>query len=472
MNVTFYTFSKRINSTAQPSAGASYDVALKSPSSVIRPLIELIWTGAGDPTAFNYAYIPQYRRFYWIAEWTYTERRWAAQMSVDVLASYKSYIGGAEKYILRSASAYDPEVLDRFYPPTAEESYLLASETSGWTATFLGGCYVLNASGYNNPAAVNSDLGVTLYQQTAAQAKETIYQAFNTLNSLAGSRTQVTDVQSAIEKLGELTIRAGANLSQFINGYMWFPALFEPAGTPQPVQLGLISAGEGVPIRYGSLAVNKYIPLPEDLTGFDKWKIVSPYAFYLLEFLPFGTIPLDPVAVVSYGGVFVNVTVDAFTGIGTLRVLAGSGSGGPLLAVRTAQVGIPVQYGAGRLELGRAAADVINGVTQSIAGAASGDVITAGAGIMSAAQALIPDAATGGHTGNIGAISDIIRLWVRRLEPVGEDPTEYGKPLCAVRRIDTLSGYILARDGDIAAPATPGELQQISDFLTGGFFYD
>ena len=49
---------------------------------------------------------------------------------------------------------------------------------------------------------------------------------------------------------------------------------------------------------------------------------------------------------------------------------------------------------------------------------------------------------------------------------------EFGRPLCKVKAISTLSGYVLCADGDIfASGATAPELAEIETYLTGGFFY-
>lgn len=113
MNVKFYTFSKRVNSTARPTGGTDYTVILKEPSSVISPRLDLIWTGTGSPTAFNYAYIGDFGRYYWVTNWEYQNRKWTASLSVDVLASWKTEIGNSAKYVLRSAADSDPNIIDK-----------------------------------------------------------------------------------------------------------------------------------------------------------------------------------------------------------------------------------------------------------------------------------------------------------------------------------------------------------------------
>ena len=54
---TFYTFSKRINSTKQPTGGSEYSIELKAGSSAINPTIRLDVGQSGNPTGYNYCYI-------------------------------------------------------------------------------------------------------------------------------------------------------------------------------------------------------------------------------------------------------------------------------------------------------------------------------------------------------------------------------------------------------------------------------
>ena len=70
MNVTFYTFAKRENSTAQPGAGITsktYDCKLKENTSIINPTIEIVKEAAQNYTdllSYNYAYISDFGRYY------------------------------------------------------------------------------------------------------------------------------------------------------------------------------------------------------------------------------------------------------------------------------------------------------------------------------------------------------------------------------------------------------------------------
>ena len=56
--------------------------------------------------------------------------------------------------------------------------------------------------------------------------------------------------------------------------------------------------------------------------------------------------------------------------------------------------------------------------------------------------------------------------------PVDDDPVHRGHPLCQVKTINTLSGYILVSDPDIAIAGTADENTKIKGYMSGGFFYE
>ena len=71
--VNFYTFKKRMNSTMRPenafpavTPAATYYCILKAGCDVMSPVISLDYGIANNPTALNYAYIPDFNRYYFV----------------------------------------------------------------------------------------------------------------------------------------------------------------------------------------------------------------------------------------------------------------------------------------------------------------------------------------------------------------------------------------------------------------------
>lgn len=119
ISVNMYTFSKYANSTEQPAgAGTSFDCVLKDTSGVINPTIALKLDMSFNVSAYNYAYIPDFERYYFVREWTWERGLWVASLDVDVLATYKAQIGVSTQYVLRSSLASNGKILDTIYPTT------------------------------------------------------------------------------------------------------------------------------------------------------------------------------------------------------------------------------------------------------------------------------------------------------------------------------------------------------------------
>ena len=88
IDITFYTFNKKPNSTRQPpGGGVTYKCNLIEPTSFTAPDIALVVPA--KPTGYNYAFIPEFSRYYFVTDWAFSAGLWRASLSVDVLASFK-----------------------------------------------------------------------------------------------------------------------------------------------------------------------------------------------------------------------------------------------------------------------------------------------------------------------------------------------------------------------------------------------
>ena len=94
--VNLYTLSKRDNSTKRPTGnGTQFSCIIKSGSGILHPTISLDLGKTNDPSQYNYAYIPDFDRYYFIEEWYFDRALWTASLKVDVLATYKTEIGNS-----------------------------------------------------------------------------------------------------------------------------------------------------------------------------------------------------------------------------------------------------------------------------------------------------------------------------------------------------------------------------------------
>lgn len=612
MQVNFYTFSKRINSTAQPTGGASFSCVLKSPSSVTAPKISLVWgggpvypgagenkfdggsaiykagyyrgasgneltsasygyttsytkvkpdtvytisglytsssntcrlyyleedgtwidrsgtftiasqpytfrtpancsnmqiqvptanvslagcmlvegptsepfvpyvPGSGNPSAYNYAYIPDYNRYYWVSNWTYADRQWSADLTVDVLASYKSYIGGSSKYVLRAADitawGNSLDVIDTSYPATAKKKY--TRKTATWS-DWGPGRYVIGVIGAGNTQQAG---GIGLYQATESEAHTIIANAYNAMTGIVNGAPAVTmpsSVEEGLQIIGNLAnwaadafLRVTGRASDFITSLMYFPFAF-PGDSPASVQLGLIESGTGTARTLTGLIkqITASISLSDGGAPIGASYNMPPYKTIWLSVPPFGSFTLDAADIWGSSTLRLVMDVDALSGGGILRVMVDNPDVANeyiMVAQRTAQVGVMIPVGGNTI----APLSMASGAMTAIESIASENYVGALAGIGTMANASTSASKNSGGSAGLAALTGEIRLYYRYLDPADADPTEHGEPVCAIYTINTLSGYIQCRDGEISAPATSAELAQIASYLTGGFFYE
>ena len=483
MRALFYRHGKKLNSTRLPVLpGIAYDVTLKDDTSVLQPDIVLKWTPPAEPYNFNYVYIEEFARYYWISNWTYSERCWVASCSVDVLGSYRTQIGNSSRYVLRSASQHDPRVLDTLYPAISDETNYVVSKSSKLSSTpATGGCYVLSVTGANNTLSTG---GAGYYKCTQAQVQSIIHDVYDAMSGIINNTSSITDVQTALTWLGEATLRTTSNLAEYINGLMWMPFDVDASASDVNVWLGYVNGGTGKaitnPVWQDIVEFNLYSDAPDAFSG-DDWENLPPYANYVLDFMPFGVIPLDPVRVYTNAGrILCRIRCDVVTGLATLKVYVrpydplGENEDEYLIATRSAQLGVPIAMGGQSINYQGA----ISGALSGIAGAAmaatpEGAGFALLAGIGEAGKSLMPEAQSAGHTGGIAGISSTAKIYINKLAHVPLDVADNGRPLCDTVQINTLSGYVQCADGHmIIAGATDGELEQLEQYLTGGFFYE
>ena len=57
-------------------------------------------------------------------------------------------------------------------------------------------------------------------------------------------------------------------------------------------------------------------------------------------------------------------------------------------------------------------------------------------------------------------------------DAVDDNNTENGRPLCEVRQLNTLSGYVLCQNADCIISGTHDEAEKINGYLNSGFFWE
>lgn len=475
MNVTFYNFSKRRNSTKQPTGGTTYTCLLKDDTSTSRPSIEIKWDGTSSaPASNNYCYIADFGRYYWVDSWTYSDRKWIANCSVDVLATYKTEIGSSSKYVLRAASDYDPEVIDTIYTPkltvSMAQGYPL-NQGFNWADDLSGGTIIIGIIGMRDTVAYSAG-GVSYYACTPSNYIKLMSDLYTESLDIVDNENYGSNVGDAIKAFSRNVLKSITNPTQYIKSAMWFPFSFTTGGGVNPIIAGISSSAVLYPLS--DPIKTEWVSFTEGFnynSATDYWKNVEPFVKTTAVIPPYGvfSVPRKNVIKTNTTAVRLRLDTDAISGQSSMILtVVYSGSTGTYTVAQTiTQVGVPLDF-AGVKSSGSSVSSIIG----AAASAASGDMMGLAAGVANLLDQTMPTAESRSSFGGIAG--DVAPKYLQTVwsPPVDEDPDEKGRPLCQVKTINTLSGYVLCADGEVSCNATESEHRELEAFLTGGFFYE
>lgn len=493
-NVCFYKYTKRPNSTkAAPYPPGNWggvwneynNITLKDRCSIQNPVIVLHLASAqSNPVEYNYCYIPDFGRYYFVTDWVNDAYNWEAHLSVDVLATYQSQIGSSTQYILRSSHSSDGNIVDNYYP-TKAGSVTNEQATSFWPSNPNSGYYVVGI--------INADQGadhvgaVAYYVFTVPGMEAFMRKLFDT--------TSFTGFVNGDSNLSDSVYKSLFDPMQYITSCMWVP--FQPHTMRE---LGLDNGLLKVPYGYWEIDCTGLIS-PRvcdrlDLSHYSKrqnltfaslpkhpqassrgnYLNLAPFTRYTLFFKPFGMIPLDPVYLQSGNALYCTVDLDCITGQAVLTLSAISSGGTPFFT-QTAQVGVPVQLAQMSRDYLGAAANALGGVSGTIMSALSGNIpgaiANAAAAVGSTAASMLPQVSTTGANGSFVEMYQDTVLSAVFLPLVDEDNADRGRPLCKKGTVSAYPGYLMIADPDVEIrTATRAEMDAIRNYMTSGFFYE
>lgn len=475
LTVNFWNFVKKVNSTAIPAASPArtFSCTLKSDCSLLAPSIEL---GVGlpfNPAGLNYAEIPDFDRYYWVGDWQWTGGLWTAPLTVDPLASFRSIIGTANKYVLRSSYDEDSDLADDFYPAKA----LLAADevltaTFNWAPSISGGDYVLGLLNYQT---ADDGSPVTYYRVSPDEIRTLLSFMMPYDSSGWSSMSSMAKVEFIQKIYGP---------ADFIVSCKWFPY-----GVSCAIGQSQLAFGNYISPAHGNLVLDpsswttfqRIITLPSDWHTRQARKRVNPYCHVYLRLNPWGVIELDPADLSRCDSIKITIKPDYMSGDGLLSIYAVETNRDALIYQASAKTSLDIQLSNATTN----ASGVLGGIATAIGAAVAGvtgtgaavkaaSVIAAAGGVAAAAGNMEPSLSrSGGLTGGIATLDGEAELRIRTCQFPQERNDEFGRPLYQNRILSQLPGFLKLGDGDFqAVGAMKEELDMIGEFFTGGFFYE
>lgn len=365
ITATFYkNVGKKLNSTKIPTYGY-YDeidltVELKAVTNLFTPSLvisaDTFTDGLGhivNPMQYNYCYLPDFQRYYFVRSWSWIVGRWECALEVDTLASFKTEIGNSSLYVLRSYSEYDPDIVDTKYPIKAQGADTTYQQRSYGSVYNVWNTNIYSSSisdGFFRVSIVNNDSSAIGAVSHYAISGSVMAELMNKLYS-APTWMNITDANIS-QDLQKMMF----NPMQYITSVIWIPTGYDVTGETaiHTIPYGWWSitlTGSVYRITTGKMqkTVSESIAvLHHPQYGAKRhWLQLSPYTTAALYFTPFGFIPLDTSKIYDATHVDIEVRIDVLTGKGTLvlsshKTVNGVTTYGGTFYTTTAQVGVPI----------------------------------------------------------------------------------------------------------------------------------
>lgn len=463
-NVKFYILEKKNNSTKQPSTnGDSFECNIRNISNILNPQIELKYE---KPYEYNYCFIEEFKRYYFISNWTWNGGLWIASCNIDVLATYKINIGNLTKNVLRSSSNKNSNLIDNQSPLTTEFTtnyyHVMPYEhqLDDGVPSLNKGFYVIGVLGNNSG-------GQTMYELSPSQFQ----------NLLSGLLTTADGYD-----WGDLTrgvINSLMNPFQYISSCRWYPQEFITSGTEE-IKCGLWGSGingykivnvVNIPYKQFFIPITKH----PQTTLKGQYMNINPFSQCLIDASVFGLINIDTTLLVDANYIGIELYVDSFSGIGTIKGYAETSQAftfNKLLFKKEIQFGVDIALSNNKsealTEIGTTALAIGGGVSTGNVNAIVGGVMNIG-NVVESISGVIDST---GSRGSIVQHLNGFNLHQIFRNQADIDYINKGHPLMKNVQISSLNGYLVCDDGSIELSSTDVEKDKIKQFLTQGFYYE
>lgn len=461
--VRLFTLSKRDNSTKRPTGnGTEYSCIIKSGSGILHPTISLDLGKVNDPSQYNYAYIPDFDRYYFIEEWYFERALWTASLKVDVLATYKTEIGNSRLYVMRCASEHDGNIIDTLYPAKSGCSFASDTKTNPWWDNISYIVGVVSRAGNMGSLAYYGMSGTSMLTmcQNLLDNCVTETNGFSWDDCSQALQLSLVDPMQYVKSCMALPVSM-SEISNIGSASAVYAFNWDTGATGYKILLA--------PYINKSYSFN--IQKHPDTSSRGNYVNSDPFTKITLTMPPWGTIDIDTSVTCNASTLTADVRIDPITGKAILTISCN----GIVLNRVESQLGVPISLSSVTRDYVGTASSALGSLSGVVGGALSGDVagaIGSLSGIGNAVKSAMPRASTIGTTGGFASAMGTFRLDHQFFRPIADDNTHNGRPLCAMRTLNTLSGYMIIQDGDVAINGTSSEDAQVRQYLETGFYYE
>ena len=450
ISIVLYDFSKRSNSTLQPTGGTTVSCLLKRPTSIYTPSFRL----SGDYTGYNY--LSWGGRYYYISDVQYeTNDIQVLACTLDLLATYKSNILASNAFVSYSSYEYNTRIPDARLCSAGEIHYNVASAIL--PATSSSGTYFFQCVGYRDAETSGFVNLYALTEQELSVINNEFYDNDDLIAQLAQYFTSAFDC---------------------VKSCRWMPFLVT-SGTASHVYLGNYDSGaEGLLVTDKSNTHNVTLAIPWE---WEDYRNQSPYTEFIL-YLPFvGVVHIESTEFLGATNINIAIAVDYMTGQIIYQII-NPVSGNPPIATFSGSCSVEIPVSQYAPNMGAA----INAIVEAGSGfttglmfenyAVSASSLFNGAVSVGMSVGKSSPSVIGGHGSSamleFGTnIILVLKCYDTNIEP-GDMTTVLGRPLNAVRQLSNFTGYIECAYASISGNMPLEHKNKVETLLKGGVYIE
>lgn len=476
MNITVYTsFSKRKNSTKQPTGGTSVTCDIKHTNSMRTPIFHINkddLTGGITPESIKYVKDTDHSIYYYVDDVEYVPNKfYALHCTIDPMATYKSAITGSTFFVLYSATQNSPYVPDPRIPKQSEVLVRKIDSDGGHHFhTPPLGYYVMQCIADDSDA--NKPLGGRFLTTYLMEERDMAYLAYQFCDTDFASSIFLS-LSAAFECLTSimyipLNVTPIPSGQQKVNIYLGKESMY-------PAQGWVMSSYNNV-VKLS----DKFTP---SWTYFDDWRMAPPYTTAELYIPGYGTVDINPLHCDT--ALYVDTYVDYFTG-DTTAIIKGenqTSSQPDIIATLNYNIGINIPVGKYTTNAMGAVSALTTAGGNAFTAAATASPANAYATGASIGNAIVQlnskTASVKGSTGGMSWLTDDTDnadyfLYERCVNTFNIDcmNTTHGQPLMKEVALSTLSGYCQCMDASVSINGFDADRDIINGYLNGGFYLE
>lgn len=480
-NAYSYSFSKRHNSTAQPTGGTLIDVQLKGGCDILAPVFILNYSGV--PT-FNYMSFEG--RFYFVTGIkSIRQDLFEVSCEVDVLATWKAAITGSSQYVLYYTHA-NTEIVDQRL--STKTTIAIDSSTETFHNLGSGESYMLTAIGKDRTSIFACDKQDIdeLFDDTILQSIQDGWDDMVDDVDDAVDAISVGDVKDMLKALFKCwlefiktqsevtgTVLFCDDAQKFVKNCFVLPIdKTNIGGTLHMVHLGKWVANANGNTGFPRICHDSAtLSIPWQATD---WRRNAPYHEIYLYIPYIGLINLPASELIGVTTITVNAAIDTYSGVTSFVVNASNGS---VLGQYSTNIAAPYAVGSSNINLTASGAQIVASAASIAAGVASGNVGAVSMGALGIVNSIKPfDASVSSNGGAAGmGLGNTVKCFTvfhdTTVTPTSVSAVK-GTPYNGVMALSGVSGYVQCSDASVAGSMTDTERENINNLLNGGVYIE